>query len=389
MLWAAELLVFLAQDAASPYGWRRDGSGHFPGATPPTEWSEKKNIKWRTAVGGGNSSPVIAGDRVLLLAEPGTLWCLDRAKGNVIWKAAVGDDLPEELKSKVRGLPPGLKERARATPVTDGEHVWVSLTTGVVACYTMKGARAWAIYVDPAPLSYGPSASLVLSGGMLLVDSTRLQAHEASTGKPLWKAAAAEPHYGTPALLTLGGTPMAVTAKGAVVRLSDGAVLARDVAEGLGGDQSPTPLVDGDAAYFAYHRCTAVRLSLKEGKVRAEKLWEQELPADVISSPVLKDGMLFVMSSGTTDFRVLDSKTGKALVEKEMDLGPNFYPSLALAGGFLFLGNDKGDMVVLEPGRAYKELRRNELPNGSGASPVFHGPHALLRGGEYLYCVGP
>lgn len=389
MLWAAELLLFLAQDAASPHGWRRDGSGVFPGATPPLEWSEKKNVAWRTEVGGGHSSPVIAGDRVFVLAEPGTLWCLDRAKGTVLWKAAVGEGLPEEVKKKTRGLPPGLKDQARATPVTDGEHVWVALTTGVVSCYTVKGARAWAIYADPAPLSYGPGASLVLSGKTLLVDSTRLQAHEASSGNFLWKAAAAEPHYGTPALLTLDGTPLALTAKGAVVRLSDGAVLARDVAAGLGGEQAATPLIDGDTAYFAYHRCSAVKLSLKDGKVRAEKLWEQELPGDVIASPVLKDGLLYVMPSGTSDFRVLESRTGKILVEKDLGLGPNYYPSLALAGGRVFLGNDKGYMLVLEPGPAYKELHRNELPEGSAASPLFQGAHAFLRDGEHLYCIGP
>lgn len=389
MLWAVELLLLLAQDAASPYGWRRDGSGTFPGATPPLEWSEKKNVAWRTEVGVGHASPVIAGDRVLVLSEPGVLWCLDRAKGTLLWKTAVGEDLPEDVKKLVREPPPGLKDRVRSTPVTDGERVWVELTTGVVACYTLKGAREWAIHVDPAPLGYGPSASLVLSGGTLLVDSTRLQGHEASTGKFLWKAAAAEPHYGTPALLTLGGTPMALTAKGAVLRISDGAVLARDVAAGLGGEQAATPLIDGDVAYFAYHRCSAVKLSLKDGKLRPEKLWEQELPGPVIASPVLKDGLLHVILSATSDFRVLDSKTGKILVEKQLALGPEFYPSLALAGGYLFLGNNKGDMLVLEPGRVYKELRRNELPDGSFASPVFHGPRAYLRDGEHLYCIGP
>jgi outer membrane protein assembly factor BamB len=382
----ALLALFSAQDAASPYGFRRDGSGVFPGATPPTEWGEKKNIKWRTNVGAGNSSPVVAGDKVLVLAEPGTLWCLDRTKGHVIWNVVVGD-VPDGLKKDLRDLP-GLKERARATPVTDGQSVYVSLTNGVVACYTMKGSRPWVRVVPPAPLSYGPSASPVLAGKILLVDSMRLQAHEADTGNPLWKAAAAEPHYGTPALLTLDGTLLAVTAKGAVVRVSDGAVLARDVAAGLGGDQSPTPLIDRDVAYFAYRRCTAVKLAMKEGKVSAQKLWEQELPGDVISSPVLKDGMLFVIPQGA-GYRVLEAKTGKALLEKDLDLDPNFYPSLALAGKFLFLGNDKGDTLVLDPSREFKLVRRNELPDGSGASPVFDGPNAFLRGGEFLYCAGP
>ena len=387
LLLAASELV--AQEAAAPYGFRRDGSGTFPGANPPLEWGEKKNIKWRTNVGTGYSSPVIAGDTVLVLAEPGVLWCLGREKGNVIWSAAVGGDLPDVVKKYVRDLP-GLKEKARATPVTDGRFVYVSLTNGVVACYTLqKGSRPWVMYVDPAPLSYGPGASPVLAGKILLVDSTRLQGHEAESGKPLWRAVSAEPHYGTQALLTLDGTLLAVTAKGSVVRVSDGAILARDIAEGLGGDQAPTPVFDGDVVFFAYRRCTAVKLSMKEGKVASLKLWEQELPGEVIASPVVKDGMLFVIPQATASYRVLDAKTGATLLEKDLKLEPNFYPSLSLAGKYLFLGNTRGDTLVLEPSREFKRVRQNEMPDGSGASPIFHGPNAFLRDGEFLYCVGP
>jgi outer membrane protein assembly factor BamB len=331
---------------------------------------------------------VVTGDRILVLSEPGSLVCLSRGSGKVLWKAEVGADLPEEVKGRIRELP-GQKERSRATPVTDGKTVFVALGTGVVAAYTIEGKRSWVVYVDPAPLSYGPSASPVLAGTMLLVDSTRLLALDVETGKTLWKAAGAEPHYGTPVLLTLEGTPLAVTPKGAVVRLSDGSVLARDLAAGLGGDQAPTPVVAGDTVYFAYHRCTAVKLGFKDGNIKAVKLWEEELPGDIIASPVVRDGLLFVVTSGSGDYRVLDITSGKSLLEKELDLGPSFFPSLALAGSLLYLGNDKGDMLVLEPSREFKTVGRNELPEGSGASPVFDGPNVFLRGGETLYCVGP
>ena len=44
--------------------WRGpDGSGTAPG-NPPTEWSEDKNIKWKTQLPGlGNSTPIVWGDR--------------------------------------------------------------------------------------------------------------------------------------------------------------------------------------------------------------------------------------------------------------------------------------------------------------------------------------
>src|SRR5262249_24607847 len=175
-----------------------------------------------------------------------------------VWRAALAAPRPEGK---------GPKEFARATPVTDGKSVYASLADGTVAAFSLEGKRLWTAQVDPPGLSYGPSASPVLAGGPLLVDGKRLQAPEASSGRSLWIAKDAEPHYGTPALLKLNGSLFAVTPKGAVVRVSDGAVLATSLAEGLGGDQSPTPVVRGDVVYFAYHRCSAVQLALKDGKI--------------------------------------------------------------------------------------------------------------------------
>jgi len=323
---------------------------------------------------------VISGDRVFVVSEPGTLICVSRTDGKELWKADLKSELP---------APPRTQERARPTPVTDGRNVYVTLCNGFVASYTVEGKRNWTQAVEPPVLSYGPSASPVLFGDRLLVDSTRLTALDAATGRTLWKAAEGEAHYGTPAILTLGGTPFAVTAKGVVIRLSDGAVMARDLAPGLGGDQAPSPLVQGDIVYFAYRRCSAVNLALAEGKVRAQKLWEQELPGDIISSPLLKDGLLFAIPSGTPELRVLNAATGEVLLEKTFELLPNLYPSLALAGGRLYLGNDQGHMLVLEPTREAKELRHNVLPEGGCASPVFAGSHLYLRGGDFLYCIGP
>jgi outer membrane protein assembly factor BamB len=359
------------------FGWRRNGSGQFPDVTPPTEWSEKKNIKWQAKVGPGTSSPVIAGDRVIVTSEPGTISCVSAVDGKVLWSAHLKAEGP---------LPKEIKELARPTPLTDGRNIYVAFSSGVVASYALDGKEAWRSKVEPAKLAYGPSASPVLAGGKLLVDGARLTALDPASGKELWKADV-ETHYGTPAIFSLNGTLLAVNAKGAVVRISDGAVLAKDIAEGLGGDQAPTPLVQGNIVYFTYSRASAVKLSMADGKVRAEELWQEDLPGAVISSPVLKDGMLFVAPG--VQYHVLDAATGKALLEKPLELDPNIYPSLTLAGKYLYLGNDKGTMLVLEPGKVFKQVRQNELPEGSGASPVFSGSHLYLRGGELLYCIGP
>src|SRR5436305_8877638 len=47
-------------------GFRGDGTGQYPKAHPPTEWDNKKNVKWHVKVGTAYSSPVVCGDSVFV-----------------------------------------------------------------------------------------------------------------------------------------------------------------------------------------------------------------------------------------------------------------------------------------------------------------------------------
>ena len=98
------------------------------------------------------------------------------------------------------------------------------------------------------------------------------------------------------------------------------------------------------------------------------------------------------------EYSVLDAVTGKAVLEKVLKLAPaggedpkhagaNVYPSLSVADGKVFIGNDVGQTFVLEATRDYRELARNQLPDGSGATPALAGSSLFIRSGEYLYCI--
>lgn len=58
----------LAQDVNNWANWRGPNyDGSVEGANPPWEWSQDKNIQWKTAVPGkGSSSPIVWGDRIYL-----------------------------------------------------------------------------------------------------------------------------------------------------------------------------------------------------------------------------------------------------------------------------------------------------------------------------------
>jgi outer membrane protein assembly factor BamB len=94
-----------------PVGWRGDGTGRYPGATPPTSWERKKSgggyaargILWAAPLPNiGVSSPIIVGNRIFVTAEPSDLVCLDKASGQILWirsSLAFEGLAPDEKKS--------------------------------------------------------------------------------------------------------------------------------------------------------------------------------------------------------------------------------------------------------------------------------------------------
>ena len=77
-----------------PLGWRGDGTGRYPGATPPTSWDRQrtgaayaaKGIRWMAPLPStGVSSPIIVGDRIYLTAEVADLICVDKKTGRILW----------------------------------------------------------------------------------------------------------------------------------------------------------------------------------------------------------------------------------------------------------------------------------------------------------------
>ncbi len=377
-----------------PRGFRGDGSGRFPEATPPLEWGPGRNILWTTKIGPNKySSPVVAGRRIFLVADPDLLFCVDAADGTILWQRSNGfADLPDKVEGK---LPRGDTGNTTPTPVSDGRFVYAVFGTGIVACYDLKGERQWIQHHNLNPATeYGRAASPVLVDGKLLVTLSYLIALDAGTGRPVWKNKAVMEQYGTPIPARIWGVDVAVMASGQVVRVSDGALLATD----LGGLRYASPIVQDGTVYLIQAGSSAQRFSaVATNQWQATKVWEQELEGNFYASAVWDQGLIYVISNEGM-FSILDSKDGKILASRELDIPSansrpgiadgNLYPSLALAGNHLFVLNDQGDTLVLEPCRQYKELRRNRLPAGHGSAPAFDGTRIYLRGGQSLYCIG-
>ena len=66
-----------------------NGTGIVPDAGYPTEFGPSRNLKWRSAVRPGKSSPVLSRRHVFLTAyDEGALYtqCFDRETGRLVWE---------------------------------------------------------------------------------------------------------------------------------------------------------------------------------------------------------------------------------------------------------------------------------------------------------------
>src|SRR5437667_12364242 len=112
-----------------------DGSGVADSQKPPVEFGPDKNLKWKAPAPSGLSSPIIAGDKLVITAfDDGKLYTIayHRADGKEAWRADAGAKQIEPF-HKVEGSP------AASTPATDGERIVSYFGSCGLLCYDLSG----------------------------------------------------------------------------------------------------------------------------------------------------------------------------------------------------------------------------------------------------------
>jgi len=370
---------------AANTGWRGPASGHYPTADPPTQWDDKKNIRWTVEVGQGRSSPITVGDRVFLTAEPSNLLCFKASTGELLWKRANGaDELPADLRDADLE-PPTECGYATPTPCSDGTHVFALFGNGVVACYDLEGRRNWIrlIEIEQTEL-HGRAVSPILVGDRLVVHVTDLFCLDTQTGETIWQQPSATA-FGTPLSMRIGDTDVVITPKGDVFRESDG----KRLASGIADVEVTGPTAHDGVVYFVGSVAKAIRLpqTIRDDEsLTFDQLWQIELPGEFYASPIIHEGLIYAVNKEGR-LVVLDAKTGATIHSRQLDIDSECAPSFCLADDCLFLYSEAGVTLVFRPGKECKQIQRNVVSRGSVATPTFFGECLLLRTPRDLVCI--
>src|SRR6266481_3790087 len=180
------------------------GSGVADDQKPPVEFGPDKNVKWKVSVPAGLSSPIIAGDKIVITAfENGKLYTIayNRADGKEAWRADAGaKEIEKYLKNE--GSP------AASTPATDGERIVSYFGSCGLLCYDLSGKELWRFELPLAvtPGDFGSGASPILVDGTVILvrdekKDSKILAIDAATGSRKWEQKRLSPaSYCTPIL---------------------------------------------------------------------------------------------------------------------------------------------------------------------------------------------
>jgi outer membrane protein assembly factor BamB len=206
------LLVAGAVRPAAAQDWSRfrgpNGTGIVPDAGYPTEFGPDRHLKWRTAVRPGKSSPVLTRRHVFLTAfDKGALYtqCFDRETGRLVWERSETPARREDAHV--------LNEPAAATPVTDGDNVYVFFRDFGVVSYDATGTVRWRKPMGPFLNRMGAVGSPIIAGSSLIlvldqIEGSNIVALSLAKGEVQWQVARQEfDAWTTPALYAPAGQP--------------------------------------------------------------------------------------------------------------------------------------------------------------------------------------
>ncbi len=396
------LLIALGSFAVSAEDWPEfrgpTGQGHSSERGVPFEWSESRNVVWKTRVPGlGWSSPVVAGGRVWL-----TTAINDRGGSMRVlsFDVETGRQIADVEVFRARSADPvnAKNSLASPTPIVDGDRVYVHFGADGTAALTGTGEIVWKTRLRYES-QHGNGGSPVLFGDLVIFsadgsDAAFVVALDKQTGKVRWKTDRRQPWdqaYSTPLVIRVGERDQLVSVgayRAAAYDPASGKEIWR-VSYADGFSNVPRPVYGHGLVYiatgFQQPALIAVRADGAGDVTRTHIAWTLRRAAPYTPSPLLVGDELYVVS----DIGIatcLDAKTGETHWQQR--LGGNFSASPVFADGRIYFLSEEGAATVIAPGKVFRKLATNQLDGATLASMAVSGGSLFIRSNSHLYRIG-
>jgi outer membrane protein assembly factor BamB len=374
------------------------GQGQSTDRGVPLEWSESRNVIWKTRLPGlGWSSPVIAGGRVWVTSaikeHGGSLRAL-------AFDLETGRELVNTEVFRTRSADPlnAKNSLASPTPIVEGDRVYVHFGADGTAALTASGETVWKLRF-PYESQHGSGGSPVLYGDLLIFsadgsDAAFVVALEKQTGKIRWKTSRRQPSdqaYSTPLVIRVGDRDEVVSVgafRAAAYDPQSGKEIWR-VSYGDGFSNVPRPVFGHGLVYiatgFQQPSLIAVRPDGTGDVTRTHVAWTLHRGAPLTPSPLLVGDELYIVNDGGIA-SCLDATTGETRWQQRLD--GNFSASPVFADGRIYFLSEEGVTTVILPGKEFRKLATNQVDGATLASMAVSAGSIFIRSNTYLYRIG-
>ena len=380
-----------ASPAASAGDWPQwrgpNRDGHASDFKVPATWPTELTKKWKVAVGEGDSTPALVGEKLFVFSRGGgaeVTRCLETSTGKELWQ--------EKHDALAPTGPAAQHSGPRSSPaVADGKVVTYGVR-GTLSCFDTGGKLLWRKEGSAnAWPSFFTSSSPMIADGVCIAqlggpDDGSIVALDLAAGAEKWKWTGDGAAYASPLLVTVGGVKMVVaeTDKQIVgVSLATGKVLFQMpfAGSGMGGMNSSTPSCDGQTLIFSGSgRGTRAAKIEKQGDAfAASEAWKNPDNSVQHNSPILKNGLVFGLTSRDALF-CINAKDGKTAWTSPIT-GRRGFGSLVDAGSVLALLTPTANLVFFEPSdKEFKQLATFKVADtDTYAHPILSGNQLIVK----------
>jgi outer membrane protein assembly factor BamB len=395
----------------------------------PLEWSDTKNVLWKTELPGrGHSSPIVWGNRIFLTTAiegelvPGAkaiphlidgedfqhpdgmgadrrhtlkVLALDAVTGKILWERTAWEGTPFDTRHK-RG------SFASPTAVTDGRLVYAYFGSEGLYAYDFAGKLAWKFMPGVvATMGVGVGTSPLLYKDVVILqadedngDKSYIAGLDKKSGKEVWRVARkVQVSWATPVIVKAGGRDELITS-------GTEAVIAYDPAtgtelwrmKGLESNSVPSPVAGDDVVVLSSGYPDKLAVAVRPGgagDVTASRvLWRYTKGTAYVPSPILYDGYVYLMTDKGL-ITCLDAKTGEVKYEGARPPVPaSFMASPIAMDGKLLIMSQDGDTFVIKAGPVHELIRTNALGEPISASAAVSQGRMFIRGDRHLFAIG-
>lgn len=393
-------------------GIRQDGSVAKE-ANLPLEWSDEKNVVWKTPIQGKAwSTPVIWGKQIWLTTASSdgkklTGICVDKDSGKILYEKLLFTIQKPQFAHKFNSYAspsPALEEGraylhwgAPGTACIETNTFKTLWSRPDLECDHFRGAGS-------SPLIYKNLLILTMDGA----DHQFVIALNKNDGKTVWRTDRStdfkdldvngkpkregdmRKSYATPIIINIEGKDLLIS-PGAKAAWAYEPMTGKEVWQFRYNNHSSASrcLFVNDRLYinsgYSVAELFAVNPQGKGDITDSNKIWETKgstIPKK--PSPIIHEGLMYLCSdSGIAT--CLDAETGKEIWKSR--LGGNYSASLIRSGNRIYAFSEDGRGVIFATGRTFKLLGENTLPDGFMASPAVSGDALILRTRTNLYRI--